>query len=362
MALKRLIFLPLLWLAALQAQAKVYYVNKGVMYHIGDNRFEKSEDAVFMDTYPVVGQEWIQAFTVDRPDKVTVRIEKVLGVDDCPYCKDLVYIDEALLGRLYAKDNHVGFRTLEPLDFRVVPGHTYYLKIESVGLEADDFVIGDVLVETGSADVTLMEPGPVLKNPGEPMPRVYPQAHARPSSPCDNLPLNHNWMLGWKQGVALPLSLSSEAGFVSGPALVDLKPGQAADFDINLKALSSKDAVSQALECLFQPEGQPASGWALLFSRADGSLQHANPVLEGGYTAESLPVSTWHNGQANRLRISRCMDGELKARLNGQEFGPGLRPSSDEVKISFRARGLQAQVASPETALPNNQGSLPSAP
>ena len=123
---KKLGLLMVLGLAASWLQAKVYYVNKGLLYHICDNRFEHSTDSDFMGTYPVVGQEWIQAFTVDQPDKVKVRIEIVKGVDDCPYCKDLVSIDDSLMGRLYAKDNGVGFDTLEPLAKDVEPGKIYY--------------------------------------------------------------------------------------------------------------------------------------------------------------------------------------------------------------------------------------------
>ena len=48
--------------------ATVHFVNKGVKYHLGDGRFDRSTDSDFLDTYPVVGEEWIQAFTVTADD------------------------------------------------------------------------------------------------------------------------------------------------------------------------------------------------------------------------------------------------------------------------------------------------------
>jgi hypothetical protein len=342
--LKKMVPLLLLGLSAVPLRARVYYVNKGVLYHIGDNHFASSTDAEFVGTYPVVGQEWIQAFTVDRPDKVIVRIEVIRGVDDCPYCKDLISIDDTLMGRLYAENNHKTFETPEPLAKAVVPGKVYYLKVASIGLEADDFVIGDVVVQTDTAQLTLMEPGPILKGPGDPMPKVYPPTpKAREAAPCESLPLNRDWMLGWKEGVPAVLDLDEATGFQSSSPVAGLRSGQALDLDFQVSRVASKDAVSQVLECLVG--SSPSSGWALLFS-AQGSLQHGNLLLQGDYSEKALATGAYRPGVPNRLRLERCTNGRLRALLNGVDLGQSLDEAEALALISFRAQGLQVQVKS----------------
>src|SRR5260370_22635877 len=79
---------------ALAGLAKVYYVEKGVKYHIGDNKYSRSEDKEFLDTYPVVGKEWIQAFKVTEDDNVVVRLGNVWGVDECADCKDMIFLND----------------------------------------------------------------------------------------------------------------------------------------------------------------------------------------------------------------------------------------------------------------------------
>lgn len=351
----------ILALIAAQASAKVYYVNQGVKYHIGDAHFNSSTDKDFVGAYPVVGQEWIQAFKVDRPDKVKVRIEKVWGVDDCEYCRDLVWIDDSLMGRLYAHDKEGGFETLEPLAKQVVPGKIYYLKVESAGLQADDFIIQNVIVETDKAELTLMEPGPVIKNPGEPMPVIYPPAPQRnPSSPCDNLPVNHNWMLGWKNAAAVAVSFSAEGKFKASPPVVSLAKGQAVDIDVSISGIVGKDAVSQPFECLVG--AAPYDGWALLYSAKRELIEHGNLILGGDYTAEAFKIGSWRPGSSNRLRVERCRDGNLRLLINGTEASKTLKSESESCLISFRAQGLNMRLLSATAPEAEAIQGLPEAP
>ena len=341
----------LLLLAQRPLLAKVYYVNKGVLYHIGDARFARSSDPTFLGAYPVVGQEWVQAFTVDRADKVKVRIEVVRGVDDCPYCKDLVAIDDTLMGRLYQENNSKAFDTPEPLAKSVEPGRTYYLKISSVGLEADDFAIANVVVETDKAELTLLQPGPILKAPDQPLPRLQPPPPpARPSSPCEGLPLTREWMPGWKDGLPIPLQAGEPQAFKASPPVAGLKAGQALDLDLSISHPAAKDAVSQVLECLVG-SGEP-SGWVFLFS-AEGALRHGNLLIQGDYSAEPLRTGAYRPGQVNRLHLERCTNGTLRAFLNGVDLGQSLDRPEEVVLVSFRAQGLQAELKSPPAGKPN---------
>jgi hypothetical protein len=349
----------ILALAASPAAAKVYYINQGVKYHIGDDHYAKSTDPAFVGTYPVVGREWIQAFSVDRPDHVRVRIEHVWAVDDCDYCKDLVWIDEALMGRLYAKDNGVGFDSLDPMVHEVVPGKVYYLKIESVGLQADDFVVENVIVESDKSEITLMEPGPILKNAGDPMPRIYPPARRR-SSACEGLPVNHNWMLGWSKGSPNPLSVSATDAFKAGPPLVSLRAGQSVDLDFRIRGVAGGDAVSQPLECLLG--NGPYDGWAMLLSGGKGAMQHGNLILGGDYTARALDLRHYAPGQVNRLSVLRCTDGSLRMVLNGGECGASIPSALESVPVSFRSQGLDLEIRSAAVDLAQPAEGLPAAP
>jgi hypothetical protein len=343
---KKILPLLLLGLAAGRLGAKVYYINKGVLYHIGDGKYDSSADGDVVGTYPVVGQEWIQAFTVDRTDKVKVRVEILKGVDDCNYCKDMIYIDDIPMARFFAEDNGKVFNTPEPTDLVLQPGKVHTLKIASLGyVAADDFLIGNVVVETDQSDLTLMQPGPIVKNPGDPMPRVYAPP-APPSSPCGNLPINRNWLLGWKDGQAAPLELGDEQGFKPS-AVVELKPGQAVEVEFQAGHFVDKDAVSQVIECLVGAE--PYSGWALLFT-GRGELRHGNLLLQGDYAAESLKTGSYRPGAPNDLRVERCTDGKLHALLNGVDLGRGLDSAEDAAAISFRARGMQLELKDTVTA------------
>jgi hypothetical protein len=355
----RLAILAALLLLASPAMAKVYYVNQGVKYHIGDDRFARSTDEAFVGTYPVVGQQWIQAFTVDRPDRVRVRIEHVWAVDDCDYCKDLVWIDDALMGRLYAKDNGKGFESLDPLVHEVVPGKVYYLKVESVGLQADDFVIENVIVESDKAEVTMMEPGPILKQAGDPMPRIYPPLR-RSGGICEGLLVNHNWMLGWSQGVPSALTLGAKGEFKPSPAVVSLKKGQAVDLEISIQGKSSLDAVSQPLECLVGEA--PFDGWAMLFSTRREAIEHGNLILGGDYTGKSFEVGQYQAGRSNRFALRRCADGTLRLLVNGRELAQSIPCSLESAPVAFRAQGLDVTIKSAAEAQPGAAEGLPASP
>lgn len=355
----RIPFFVLLILAVHPVQAKIYYINQGIKYHIGDNRFARSTDSAFVGTYPVVGQQWIQAFTVDRPDKVRVRIEHVWAVDDCDYCKDLVWIDDALMGRLYAKDNGHGFDSLDPMVQNVVPGKVYYLKVESVGLQADDFVIENVIVESDRAEVTMMDPGPILKNAGDPMPRIYPPA-PRAGGFCDNLPVNHNWMLGWERGAPVALSFGAKDDFKASMPVVSLKPGQSVDIDFSVAATQATDAVSQPFECLVGDA--PYDGWAMLYSTGREVIEHGNLILGGDYTAQSFNVASYQPRQVNHLSVERCKDGTARLVINGRELSQSINCKLDSAPISFRAQGLDLTIKSTTPAQAEASEGLPVAP
>lgn len=329
---------------ATEVSARTYYVNQGVRYHIGDNRFATSTDKAFVGCYPVVGQQWIQAFRVNTQDRVRVRIENIWAVDDCSYCKDLVWIDDALVGRIYAKDNGHGFTSLEPLDFELDPNKVHYLKIESVGLQADDFVISNVVVESSKADITMMEPGPILKNAGDPMPQVYMPRRAEGA--CDGLPPNRDWMLGWNNGAPKPLSISAAAPFAASPSLCLLKAGQSLKLNVTVQGVGAKDAVSQPFECLLG--SAPYSGWAMLFSQRRQIIEHGNLIQEGDYTADSFHVASFHAGEANELELQRCKDGSVRLSINGEELSQRIQSAEESLPVQFRSEGLELQVKSAE--------------
>jgi hypothetical protein len=338
--LKKSAFVWLLWTLACSGYAKVYYVNQGVKYHIGDDRFNASLDSNFLDAYPVVGQQWIQGFTVSEPDIVKVHIDHIWGVDDCPYCKDMVSIDSHDMGRLTAENNHEPFDTLQPLAFHAVPGRTYYIRVESFTKDgqADDFAIENVRVETEVADVTFTK-GPIIKNPGEPMPST-PEP---PRSPCEGARQAEG---GW-----LPEELKSRGVLEFTPfgaenekeSSLSLKPGEFVQVYAKVDESAPGDRVSQALEILL---GEPASGWVISFAPASLSASHGNLKRQGRYGPAKFSVYGWKPGAWNELRLARCMDGYARLFLNGQELNQSLGGLGDgALRVNFKSLGVSARLA-----------------
>lgn len=339
--LKRLSLLALtLALLAPCLQAKVYFVNRGVKYHLGDDRASRSADSEFLDAYPSVGQEWVQAFTVDREDDVRVSIANIWGVDDCPYCKDFVAIDSHDMGRLSEENNHKPFDTPAPLAMHVKPGHTYLLRVSSRGgTQVDDFAIEGVSIET-DAEVTLLAPGPVMIDPGEPMPSF---ALPKPVvGPCDGTTLIEHWMPE-KERSRGQLDFGPLALPVSRRVAVPLPLGQFFDFYAQVDGSGQGEAVDQFVEVLV---GEPGSGWVLSFDPGKVVPAHANAKLKGRYVADPFNVGAWKKGVWNQLRVARCEAGSIRLWLNGQALGGPLSIAGDgPLPLTLRSGGLSLRIA-----------------
>ncbi|MES2202560.1 MAG: hypothetical protein V4498_09940 [candidate division FCPU426 bacterium] len=348
--MKRLILGALL-LAPAWLEAKVHFINRGVKYHIGDNRYDRSEDREFVDAYPVVGQEWIQAFRVSEADVVKVRIAHIWGVDDCPYCKVMVAIDDHDMGRLTRDNNHTPFDTLDPLAWPVQPGKTYLLKVVSYGDEkVDDFVIEGVSVETARAEVIFLKPGPVLKMPDQPMPmfsvppmQAPPQVDQTQSDPCGSLSPLKDWALG--QGKARDqMELESAGDFASSGRLGLLKAGESVDFYFRTQAAGDADKVGRAFELLCGDPGGDDSGWVLTLDAA-GNVAHSNLRRKGSYRAATFAPRAYVAGQWNRARLSYCPDHMLRLSLNGQQVSTPLKLDGTPQGFFVRALGVKASLA-----------------
>jgi hypothetical protein len=320
-------------LSAVPLGAKIYYVNKGVRYHVGDDRFNTSTDSDFIDTYPVVGQKWVQAFKVDAPDTVRVHIDKLWGVDDCSYCKDMVSIDKHDMGRLSNANNHESFNTLTVLAYPVVPGKTYYLKIESYGHpQADDFVFEGVRVETEKADVTFIG-NPVIGDQKETPPAV---------GPCEGVREVASWIPPDAKSRD-SLDLNAVAAPIEQDAAVSLAPGDFVQFYARVDESGATDRVSQAFEILL---GDPSSGWVFSFPPAGTSAVHGNMTMGGHYMSTKFSTGTWKTGAWNQFRLARCTDGRARLWLNGEELSQSLDKLPQESQLlKFHALGISARLA-----------------
>lgn len=335
--LKARALVPALLLALLApslAQAKVYWFNKGVKYHIGDGRMSASEDSLFMDAYPVVGPKWVQAFTVDRPDTVKVSIQSIWGVDDCAYCKDMIYIDDHKMGRLFEENNHRSFDTPNPLSMKVVPGHVYVLRIESEGLPGpiDDFAIEGVSVQSDAEVTPIGEPQVVA---------TIPKFHADvPVGPCEGTSAVQDWlpptarsrgMLGWSP------SLHPVLKRMGAP----VNNGDFVRFYLRVERAAQGRAVEQFFEVLL---GDPGTGWVLDFAPGQTKPFQGNTKVKGLYRAEHFTVDNWIDKGWNELKLARCPDGRSVLWINGKDVGVSL---SDISAATFRLRsgGLKAEVA-----------------
>lgn len=335
----------LAWLSPARGWSKEYFVNKGVKYHLGDNRAALSTDSAFLQTYPVVGQEWIQAFTVDRPDVVHVRIDKIWGVDDCPYCKIIVTINRHDLGRIFSENNRNPFTTPDPLAVRVEPGVTYYLKVASyggIGGSADDFVMQDVVVETNEAAVKFLEPGPIIKMPDEAMPTVQAPRKTVVTGTCRGTRALSPWLPAEaaSQGV---LRLSSLEQFSETRLGSDLAKDDYFEAQLRVRKVEAGNLVGQAFEVMLGPDA--GDGWALMFAPGEDRLLLINLKRKGAYRAKRFDSSAYKPGQWNSLRVARCADGRASLYLNGRQVGDAISdPGADSPPI-LRVRQLSLDLA-----------------
>lgn len=328
---------------AASLQAKVYFVNRGVKYHIGDNRYDLSEDKEFVETHPVVGQEWIQAFRVNASDEVKVSIANVWGVDDCPYCKVMVSIDEHDMGRLSQANNREAFNTLQPLAMKVEPGKTYLVKIVSYGdSKVDDFVIEGVSVETEGAEITFLKPGPILKMPDQPMPVFADIPVADAPGPCPGLRQMNNWELGpGKAKDTLELTSSSE-GFADSGKLGELRPGESVEFFLQGKGAGEADKVSRAIEVLCGIEDD--SGWVFSLDEA-GRAVHGNIRKKGQYRSARFDQRAFRAGAWNRIRLSYCSDGNLRLDINGAAVSASIKGGGKAQVFRIRTLGQKTMLS-----------------
>jgi hypothetical protein len=325
-------------------QAKIYFVNRGVKYHIGDNHYEASEDREFVGTYPVVGQEWIQAFRVSEVDVIKVSVANIWGVDDCPYCKVIVGIDDHDMGRLTRDNNHEAFNTLQPLAMKVEPGKTYLLKVVSYGDEkVDDFVIEGVSVETARAEVRFLKPGPILKMPDQPMPVFSEETVERASAgPCPGLLTLENWELGPGKSKDQMLLKQSDEDFASSGRLGDLKPGETVEFFFQAEERGAADKVGRAFEILSGEKDN--SGWVFTLDDA-GRAVHGNLRWKGNYRSLNFAPGAFKARQWNRARLSYCPDGSMRLSLNGAELDVKLALDGARQSFFVRALGITVSLA-----------------
>lgn len=336
--LKLLAFILLL---APALQAKVHFINQGVKYHIGDGQASASVDSDFLDTYPVVGEEWIQAFSVSEPDVVKVSVAEVWGVDDCAYCKVMIDIDGREMGRLFEEDNHKSFNTPGPLALRVVPGRTYQLRISTRATQGkvDDMAFQGVSIETDKAAVTFMEPGPVIRRQGQPLP-VFRRPQP-PTGPCEGVSWVEHWLPVADQGRAFT-EFSASAGPVRRQASSPLDVGGFLRIHVQHSETGNGDAVSQYLELLL---GEPADGWVLSFGPGRKSPSFGNLKRGGRYGADAFAVTGWRPGEWNELKLARCPDGQARLWVNGSEQRArlsGLAPGPLGVSLRSSGLGLKA--------------------
>jgi hypothetical protein len=331
--------------SAFSANATVYYTSKGVKFHIGDNRYALSEDATFVGAHASVGQEWVQEFKVSVKDQVKVHIDKIWGVDDCPYCKVIISIDGKDMLRLFQSNNNHPVETLEPLAQTLEPGVSHFLKIASYGAtQVDDFMIQDVSVETQVAEVEFVGP-PIEKEPEvTPTPVV-------PSTPCESAAPKTGWMPGEAEGKTRYEMLSKDRnGFTSG-ILGQLAPGEALDFYMQVDAFNDvKGMVDHAVELIFQdPEKE---GWVLSFKDAQGSQLHGNMIRAGIYRSEAFTAGNYQATGWNRVRIQSCADGKIHLLVNNKEATLSVPSGLQARSFSIRALGLRLDLASKLQAAP----------
>lgn len=140
----------------------IHYLNKGVKYHLGNNRYSGSVDKEFLNAYSTIGLAWAQPFSVSRDDEVQVTLDNLWGVDYGSQPSNIrVFIGDVDIGQVNV--NRQSWTS--PMKCRLRGGQTYLLKIATFGPgDEDDFVFEGVTIATASgASVTPQGKAKVLQ-------------------------------------------------------------------------------------------------------------------------------------------------------------------------------------------------------
>jgi hypothetical protein len=348
--MKRLIlcvFFALELFCSISAHAKVYYTSKGVKFHIGDNRFALSEDSTFVGANPSVGQEWVQEFKVSQADHVKVHIDKIWGVDDCPYCKVIISIDGKDMLRLFQSNNNNPVDTPEPLVQYLQPGVSHFLKIASYGsTQVDDFMIQDVSVETQAAEVEFVGPPVEVEPEATPTPVVH-------IAPCESAIPNPGWMPGEAEGKrAYEMSSKDNHGLSSG-ILGKLAPGEAIEFLLQVDSFAQvRGIVDHSVEITLQDGEKEREGWVMSFKDAQGSQLHGNMIRDGVYRSEPFVAGNYQASSWNRVRLQSCADGQIHLLVNNKEASLSVPSAMQPRSFALKVFGLRAGIANKNPLAP----------
>jgi hypothetical protein len=273
---------------------------------------------------------------VDRDDDVEVEIEKIWGVDDCPYCKVMITIDDFDMGRLFYENNRKPFTTPDPLRFKAKAGVTHKLKIASYGDDrVDDFVIQNVVVVSAAR---LLFDKVIYEDVVMPDPVAVPT----PTGTCQGSNVIAQWLPAGSAARG-SLKLASVNDFSSRELNAQLKPNDYLEGSFRVNQVERGDAVGQAIE-LVLGNGE-THGWVLQFAPGQDQVIHSNQVRFGKYREKRFRGGAYRSAQWNSVRIARCPNGTATLFINGSQVGEGIPLISASEPVSFRVRGLTAELA-----------------
>ena len=138
--------------------------------------------------------------------------------------------------------------------------------------------------------------------------------------------------------------MASVGDFAEKRLNASLKPNNYVEGVLRVNKVEPGDAVGQAVEVMLG-EGDSTHGWVLQFAAGQDKLAHTNHKRFGVYRSQRFRGSGYRPQQWNRVRVARCPDGKANLFINGQQVGRGIPLGSPEEPVSFRVRGMTAELA-----------------
>jgi hypothetical protein len=140
------------------------------------------------------------------------------------------------------------------------------------------------------------------------------------------------------------IKLASVGDFRKKDLNASLKPNDYIEGVLRVNKVEPGDNVGQAIEVMLGV-GEETHGWVLQFESGQDKLIHTNHKRFGAYRGKRFRGSSYKPQQWNRIRVARCPDGTGHLFINGQKVGKGIPLKTATEPVSFRVRGLTAELA-----------------
>ena len=329
----------------------MHFLDRGVRYHLGDERLATTRDKAQVTVYPVVGTLWERDFTASRDDRVEVVLERLWGVDAAGGRVINVMLDGQLIGEINEGEEGPWRSALKA---EVTAGGRHTLGIHTFGTpDPDDFVFEGVQVRSFNGAVIRPEGKVRISSPAPaplPSPTPRPPATAKPApvsrpgvlmereAACG---IYGDWTL-WRPDTrkgTLVMSVG-QGRQVSSDTLYRLPRGYKAQAWFRVRELTGDDSAHRMTVRVGEGPGQAwffeleASG-----ARKGGAALKASHLW--GKSRDPLQI---HRGW-NQLTVHYCVEGLAWIKINDKVFPKAARADTKTKDLVVEVLGIELELS-----------------